>query len=171
MGIQLTQNLFSEKTIPHCSVSFVISERAHMSEYFFQTLYSVPLYHLSILAPVPHFLNYCNFNKSWTFSGGSDGKESACNVEDLDLIPGLGRSPREGNGNPLQCSCLENPHGQRSLVGYSLFGHKEFDMTEWLSTHSKSQFSSASQSCLTFCDPMDCSMPGLPVHHQFPEFT
>ena len=33
------------------------------------------------------------------------------------------------------------------------------------------QFSSATQSCLTLCDPMDCSMPGLPVHHQLPEFT
>ena len=39
--------------------------------------------------------------------GGSDGKESACNVGDLGLIPGLGRSPGEGNGNPLQYSCLE----------------------------------------------------------------
>ena len=42
-------------------------------------------------------------------SGGSDGKESACNAGDLSSIPGLGRSPGEGNGNPLQYSCLENP--------------------------------------------------------------
>ena len=42
------------------------------------------------------------------FPGGSVGKESACNVGDLTLIPGLGRSPGEGNGNPLQYSCLEN---------------------------------------------------------------
>ena len=42
------------------------------------------------------------------FLGGSDGKESACNVGDLGLIPGLGRSPGEGNGYPLQYSCLEN---------------------------------------------------------------
>ena len=41
--------------------------------------------------------------------GGSDGKESACNVGDLGLIPGWGRSPEEGNGYPLQYSCLENP--------------------------------------------------------------
>ena len=41
--------------------------------------------------------------------GGSDGKESACNVGDLGSIPGSGRSPGEGNGNPLQYSCLENP--------------------------------------------------------------
>ena len=51
--------------------------------------------------------------------GGSDGKESAHNVEDLGSIPGLGRSPGEGKGHPLQCSCLQNPHGQRSLVGHS----------------------------------------------------
>ena len=43
-----------------------------------------------------------------SFSGGSDGKESACSVGDLDSIPGFGRSPREGNGNPFQYSCLEN---------------------------------------------------------------
>ena len=43
------------------------------------------------------------------FPGGSDGKESTCNVGDLGLIAGLGRSPGEGNGNPLQYSCLENP--------------------------------------------------------------
>ena len=42
------------------------------------------------------------------FPGGSDGKESACNAGDLGLIPGLGRFPGEGNGNPLQDSCLEN---------------------------------------------------------------
>ena len=42
------------------------------------------------------------------FDGGSDGKMSACNVGDLGWIPGLGRSPGEGNGHPLQYSCLEN---------------------------------------------------------------
>ena len=43
------------------------------------------------------------------FLGGSDGKESACNAGDPSLIPGLERSPGDGNGNPLQYSCLENP--------------------------------------------------------------
>ena len=51
--------------------------------------------------------------------GGSDGKESTCNVEDLSSIPGLGRSPGGGHGNPLQDSCLHNSHGQRILVSYS----------------------------------------------------
>ena len=56
------------------------------------------------------------------FPGGSDGKEFTCNAGDLGSIPGLGRSPGEGHGNPLQDSCLENPHGQRSLEGYSPWG-------------------------------------------------
>ena len=51
------------------------------------------------------------------FPGGSQGKESAFNEGDLGSIPGLRRSPGEGHGNPLQYSCLENPHGQRSLAG------------------------------------------------------
>ena len=58
------------------------------------------------------------------FPGGSDGKESAWNMGDLGSIPGLGRSPRKGHGNPLQYSGLKNPHRQRSLVGYSPWGHK-----------------------------------------------
>ena len=104
----------------------------------------------------------------------SVGKESACNAGDLSLIPGLGRSPGEGNsyplqyswaslvaqlvknlpemwetwiqylgwkdspggghGSSLQYSCLENPHGQRSLAGYRPWGCKELDMTEQLNT-------------------------------------
>ena len=50
-----------------------------------------------------------SINKRRGFPGGSDGKESACNAGDPSLIPGSGRSPGEGNGNPLQYSCLENP--------------------------------------------------------------
>ena len=64
---------------------------------------------------------------------GSDGKESTSNVGDLALIPRLGRPPGGGHDNLLQYSCLENPHGLRSLVGYSPGGHKESDMTERLS--------------------------------------
>ena len=65
-----------------------------------------------------------------SFHGGLDSKESACNVGVLGLIPGLGRSPGGGPGNPLQYSRLENPCGQRSLVGYSPWGRKELDLTE-----------------------------------------
>ena len=71
------------------------------------------------------------------FLGGSDGKESTRNAGRLSLIPGLGRPPGGGHGNPLQCSCLLNPHGQRSLVGYSRWcrraGH---DWVTKQSTHS-----------------------------------
>ena len=63
------------------------------------------------------------------FPGGSVGKESAWNAIDLGLIPGLGKSPGGEHGNPLQCSRLENLSGQRSLVGYSLWGCKDY--TKW----------------------------------------
>ena len=56
-------------------------------------------------------------------------------IRDPGSIPGLGRSPEEGNGNPLQYSWLENPHGKRSLVGYSPWGLKESDMVEHTHTH------------------------------------
>ena len=55
---------------------------------------------------LPVFLSVC---LALSFSGGSDGKASAYNAGDPGSIPGLGRSPGEGNGNPLQYSCLENP--------------------------------------------------------------
>ena len=55
----------------------------------------------------------------WCFRGGSDSKESAFNTGDLGLIPGSGRSPGEGNGNPLWYSCLENSMGRGAMVGYN----------------------------------------------------
>ena len=66
-------------------------------------------------------LNSSTFN-IMGFPGGSDGKESACNMGDLGSIPRLGRSPGGGHDNLLhgnKYSCLENPHGQRSPMGYS----------------------------------------------------
>ena len=63
------------------------------------------------------------------FLGGSDSKASTCNAGDPGSIPGLGRSPGEGNGNPL---LPRKFHGWRSLVGYSPWGRKESDTTEWL---------------------------------------
>ena len=59
---------------------------------------------------------------------------------------------------------------------YSQWGCKELDATERLNNHlyeevQSIQFSSVAQSCLTLCDPMDCSIPGLPVHHQLPKLT
>ena len=69
------------------------------------------------------------------FPGSSDGKEFTCKLGYLGLIPGLGRSPGGEYGNPLQRFCLENPHGQRSLAGYSPWGHKESAMTEHTDTN------------------------------------
>ena len=76
--------------------------------------------HSSILAsPAPHPKK--GLKEILGFPGGSEVKASACNAGDPGSIPGSGRSPGEGNGNPLQYSCLENenPCGQRKLVGYS----------------------------------------------------
>ena len=73
------------------------------------------------------------------FPGGSDGKESACNVGDLGLIPTLGISLGGKRGNPGQYSCLENSHGPKSLAGYSPWGRKESDTTDHLGTSTMSE--------------------------------
>ena len=62
---------------------------------------------------------------SISFPGGSDGKESVSSVGDPCSIPGLGRSPGEGNGYPLQYSCLENSMDRGAWFGYSPWGRKE----------------------------------------------
>ena len=85
---------------------------------------------------------------------GSNGKESACNAGDPGSIPGLGRSPGGGHGNPLQPSCLENLRGQRSLAGYSSWGCKESDTTEQL-THTQ---------CTCLQNPMDRGAWRATVH-------
>ena len=61
-------------------------------------------------------------------------KNPPAKAGDTGSIPGWGRSPGGGNGNPLQYSCLENLHGQKSLAGYSLRGRKELDTTEYART-------------------------------------
>ena len=63
----------------------------------------------SLVALSRPFISAASLLQSMGSSGSSDGKESACNAGDLGLIPGLGRSPGGGHGNPLQYSCLENP--------------------------------------------------------------
>ena len=76
---------------------------------------------------VGFFLLIITFKLFFSYSpSGSDGKASACNAGDPGSIPGLGRSPGEENGNPLQYYCLENPLN-------SPRDHKELDMTERLS--------------------------------------
>ena len=71
------------------------------------------------------------FNNLCLFPGGSDGKASAYNAGNRNLIPGLGRSPGEGNGNPLQYPCLENPMDGGAWRA-TVYGIAESDMTEQL---------------------------------------
>ena len=84
---------------------------------------------MCIYADFLSFFNEC-YNTTLGFPGGSDSKESTCSVGVLGSVLGLGRSPGGGHGNRLQYSCLENPHGLRSLVGYSPWGCRELDTTE-----------------------------------------
>ena len=135
------------------------------------------------------------------FPGGSDDKESACHSGDPGSIPGSGRSPGGRHGNPLQYSCLENPMDRGTCQATVRGVTKSQTWLKWLSTHTRivnkwccdnwfsnwgegkatvlldlyllpsGQFSSVAQSCPTLCDPMNRSTPGLPVHHQLPEFT
>ena len=69
------------------------------------------------------------------YHGGSYGKAFDHYAGDPGSVPGLGRSPGEGNGSPFQYSCLEYPHGRKSLVDYSLWGHKESETTKRLHFH------------------------------------
>ena len=117
------------------------------------------------------FLHHCQpAHGSWLsdnylgLSGGSDGKESACNGGDLGLILGLGRSPGEGNGNPLPVFWPGEFHDQRSLVGYSPWGRKESDMTEQLKL-------SRHTNCLLptrFCTLKDNVRGTKPKHNDYP---
>ena len=83
--------------------------------------------------------NFCvnihNLGLPADFPGGSDGKESACNSGELDSIPGLGRSPGEGNDNPLKFSCLENSMDRRAWWATVHGVAKELDTTEQLNNN------------------------------------
>ena len=84
-------------------------------------------------------------------------------MEDLGSIPGLGRSPGGGHGNPLQDSFLENPHGQRSLATYSPWGRKESDTTERLSTHSMEEihYKALTRAFIELASPnLECELAG-----------
>ena len=72
----------------------------------------------------------CIFGASQVVVVVKDLPASAGDVRDAGSIPGSGRSPGGGHGNPLQYSCLENPHGQKSLMGCSPWGRLELDRTE-----------------------------------------
>ena len=100
------------------------------------------------------------------FAGGSDGKESDCNAGDLGSIPGSGRSPGEGNGNPLQLFLAEEFHRLRSLAGSSSWGHKETDTIEQLTLFLrtkkiKTTVSRPEHAWILFY--FNCSQPCMPV--------
>ena len=80
---------------------------------------------------IGHYIYLLSSTLVMGFPGGSDSKESACNAGDLELIPGSGRSPGEGNGNPLQYSCLKNPMDRGAWWAMIFHGVlKESDTTE-----------------------------------------
>ena len=82
----------------------------------------------------------------------------------------VGKIPWRVKWQPTPVFLLGESHGWRSLVGYGPRGCKASDTTERLQFHF--HFTTlVVQLCLTLCDPMNCSTPGLPVHHQLPEFT
>ena len=125
---------------------------------------------LSFLSGLPWWL---------AFPGGSDGKESAWSSGDLGSFPGSEWSPWEGNGNLLQYSCLENSK-DRGAWWATVHGIKRIRHNWGINTFntyyllliifilleniSDIQFSSVTQLCLTLCNPMECSTPGLQVH-------
>ena len=82
------------------------------------------------------------FQYSWASLVAQTVKNLPAMLENLNSITGLGRSPGGRHGSLLQYSCLENLHGQRSLVGYSPWGWKELDITEQLSTAQHSTWDS-----------------------------
>ena len=86
-----------------------------------------------------YLFHFISFYSAFCFPGGSDGNESASNAEDLGLIAGLGRSPsrRSRKWQPTPVHLPGEFHGQRNLVGYSPWGHKESDTTKQLTVSSE----------------------------------
>ena len=127
----------------------------------------------------------CQWNRIWTsiclygLPWWLSSKEFACSMGDLGSIPGFGRAPGGGNGYSLQYSCLENPMDRGAWWATVHRVAKSWIQLKWLSPrvcvyiylYLYLYLRSVTQSCPTLCDPMNCSTPGLPVHHQLQEFT
>ena len=97
---------------------------------------------------------YCRWNMKH-FPGGSHGKESACNGGDPGSIPGLGRSPREGNGNPLQYSCLENSIDREDWWAKSMDSQRVSH--NWTTNTHTHRSNTASTNCI-FVAAIHCSV-------------
>ena len=102
---------------------------------------------------------------------GSEGKSSACTAGDPGLISGLGRSPGEGNSYPLQYFSVENSMDREAWQATLCGVTKSWTPLSDFHFHFRGSVSSVTQSCPTLCNPMNHSMPGLPIHHQLPEST
>ena len=111
-------------------------------------------------------------------ASGFPGGASAGDMRDAGSIPRSGRSPGGRHGNPFQHSCLENVMDRGAWWATVHRIAQSQTRLKQLSTHTRMlkivkviQFSSDTQSCLTLCDPMDCSTSGFPVHHQLLELA
>ena len=125
-----------------------MASRKHISEVYTFPQIANKFSELGLLfSSAKPFVMLKNTGFPWWFN--CKKKNLPVSTEALGSILGSGRSPGGGNGSPLQYSCLGNLMDRGASV----------------------QFSSVAQSCPTLCDPMNRSMPGLPVHHQLPEFT
>ena len=112
---------FSYYILQFCDFHFLLS---YIFDLFVEILCVLPFFSpvwwvsfepiLWTLCQVNYSLHFSMVLSCWGFPGGSAGKESACNAGDLDSILWSGRSPREGNGNPLQYSCLDNTMDRRA---------------------------------------------------------
>ena len=131
-----------------------------------------------------HVIKLRYVNLAWGFPGGGSGKKSACQWKRCrrhgfdPWVGGHGKIPWRRAWQLTLVFLPGESHGQRSLVGYSPRVSKSWTPLKWLSPlrpapfdYPHFQFSSVSQSCPTLRDPMNHSMPGLPVHHQLLEYT
>ena len=122
----MTDRIVWQKPNQHCKAIILQLKKKKKKK---KNLVNLQSLSKTLLTLLPHTAFFPDLNKNYSFPGGSDSKESTCNEGDLGSIPGLGRFHGGGHDNLFQFSCLENPHGQRSLVGHSAWGCKELDMT------------------------------------------